>query len=49
MRRVSVGGSFAFNAYAALADAAAEFRSAGTYGYANGAGRGRALAADAFG
>ncbi len=31
--RVSVGGAFAFAAYGALVDAAAEFRDEGTYGY----------------
>ncbi|MDG3011428.1 isocitrate lyase/phosphoenolpyruvate mutase family protein [Rhodococcus sp. D2-41] len=49
VRRVSVGGAFAFNAYAALADAAGELLSAGTYGFAEGAGRGSGLARQAFG
>jgi hypothetical protein len=31
--RISVGGSFAWTAYAALVDAATELRDAGTYGY----------------
>lgn len=48
VRRISVGGAFAFDAYAALADAAAELRRDGTYGYLEGAARGRALARDAF-
>jgi 2-methylisocitrate lyase-like PEP mutase family enzyme len=39
--RVSVGGAFAFAAYSALADAAAEFRDKGTYGYLVGSVNGR--------
>jgi 2-methylisocitrate lyase-like PEP mutase family enzyme len=48
VRRVSVGGSFAFHAYAALADVATELRDRGTYGYTESAGRGRSVARDAF-
>jgi 2-methylisocitrate lyase-like PEP mutase family enzyme len=33
VRRISVGGAFAFSAYAALLEAAAELRDHGTYGY----------------
>ena len=33
MRRVSVGGAFAFAAYGALIEAATELRDQGTYGY----------------
>jgi 2-methylisocitrate lyase-like PEP mutase family enzyme len=39
--RVSVGGAFAFAALAALADAAAELRDNGTYGYLGGSVAGR--------
>ena len=49
VRRVSVGGSFAFHAYAALADVAVELLHHGTYGYIDSAGRGRRVARDAFG
>jgi 2-methylisocitrate lyase-like PEP mutase family enzyme len=48
VRRVSVGGSFAFSAYAALVDAATELLTTGTYGYVDDAARGRAVARDAF-
>src|SRR5579884_2669834 len=48
VRRVSVGGAFAFAAYGALGDAARELRELGTYGYLEGAGRGSSLAQDAF-
>jgi 2-methylisocitrate lyase-like PEP mutase family enzyme len=44
--RVSVGGAFAFAAYGALIEAAAEFRDQGTYGYLTMSGTGsRALRA----
>lgn len=49
VRRVSVGGAFAFHAYAALADVATELLTRGTYGYTESAGRGRRVARDAFG
>jgi 2-methylisocitrate lyase-like PEP mutase family enzyme len=39
--RVSVGGAFAFAAYGALVDAAAEFRDKGTYGYLTRSATGR--------
>jgi 2-methylisocitrate lyase-like PEP mutase family enzyme len=39
--RVSVGGAFAFAAVGALADAAAELRDKGTYGYLAGSAAGR--------
>ncbi len=48
VRRISVGGAFAFAAYGVLADAARELRDSGTYGYLDIAGRGSALARDAF-
>lgn len=43
VRRVSVGGSFAYSAYAALADAATELLTYGTYGYTDNAARGRSV------
>jgi 2-methylisocitrate lyase-like PEP mutase family enzyme len=48
VKRVSVGGAFSFVALGALADAAREFLDAGTYGFANQVGAGRALAQEAF-
>jgi 2-methylisocitrate lyase-like PEP mutase family enzyme len=48
VRRVSVGGSFAFAAYAALVDAARELQGAGTYGYLEAAGRGSAMVRSTF-
>ncbi|MGH9068674.1 MAG: isocitrate lyase/PEP mutase family protein [Acidimicrobiales bacterium] len=48
VRRVSVGGAFAFAAYGALLDAAQELRTTGTYGYLDGAGRGSRVAGQAF-
>ncbi len=48
VRRVSVGASFTFSAYAALADAATELLTTGTYAYTDNAARGRSLARDAF-
>lgn len=40
--RVSVGGGFAYAAYAGLVESATEFRDAGTYGYLELASKGRA-------
>jgi 2-methylisocitrate lyase-like PEP mutase family enzyme len=48
VRRLSVGGAFAFAAYGALGDAAQELRDHGTYGYLDVAGRGGKLARSAF-
>jgi 2-methylisocitrate lyase-like PEP mutase family enzyme len=47
--RVSVGGAFAYAALGALAEAAAELRSAGTYGYLRASAAGRQAAISAFG
>ena len=49
VKRVSIGGAFAWVALAALAAAAKEFLEAGTYGFAGQVGAGRALAQQAFG
>jgi 2-methylisocitrate lyase-like PEP mutase family enzyme len=46
--RISVGGAFAFAALGALAEAARELRTAGTYGYLRGAAAGRQAADTAF-
>ena len=46
--RISVGGAFAFAALGALAEAAQELRSAGTYGYLRGAAARRKIADTAF-
>lgn len=46
--RISVGGSFAFAAIAALVSAARELRDEGTYGYAERAGAGAQAAREAF-
>jgi 2-methylisocitrate lyase-like PEP mutase family enzyme len=46
--RVSTGGSFAFAAYGALQQAAAELQDAGTYGYLANTQSGRLAAATAF-
>lgn len=46
--RVSVGGAFAFTAYAALAEAAHELLERGTYGYLERAGRGSQAVRSAF-
>jgi 2-methylisocitrate lyase-like PEP mutase family enzyme len=46
--RISVGGSFAFAAIAAVSDAATELRDEGTYGYASAAGQGIKAARQAF-
>lgn len=48
VRRISVGASFAFTAYAALADAAGELLTHGTYTYTDDTARGRSLARSAF-
>lgn len=49
VRRISVGGAFAFASYAALIDSATELKDAGTYGYWERAAAGGALAGHAFG
>ncbi len=49
VRRVSVGGAFAFVAYGALADAARELRDHGSYGFLAGARTGREAVQAAFG
>jgi 2-methylisocitrate lyase-like PEP mutase family enzyme len=49
VRRVSVGGAFAFAAAGALVAAARELLDQGTYSYLDGARRGRAAVAAAFG
>ncbi|NDK32765.1 isocitrate lyase/phosphoenolpyruvate mutase family protein [Nesterenkonia haasae] len=46
--RVSVGGSFAFAAYQALAEAASEFMHMDTYGFLDAASTGSALFQEAF-
>ncbi len=46
--RISVGGAFAFAAYGALAAAAREFLTAGTYGFWDTAARGRQVTTVAF-
>jgi 2-methylisocitrate lyase-like PEP mutase family enzyme len=48
VRRLSVGGAFAFAAYGALADAARELQASGTYGYLDAASRGSKIAREAF-
>jgi 2-methylisocitrate lyase-like PEP mutase family enzyme len=48
VRRVSVGGSFAFAALGALVQAATELREQGTYGWSGLAAVGRAATRDAF-
>src|SRR5580698_64026 len=48
VRRVSVGGAFAFVAYGALADAARELRERGSYGFLAGAKVGRTAVQAAF-
>jgi 2-methylisocitrate lyase-like PEP mutase family enzyme len=47
--RISVGGAFAFNSLAALAEAAQELAEQGTYRFAERAGRGVRAAREAFG
>jgi len=49
VRRISVGGAFAFNAYGALVEAARELLDKGTYGFWDRAKAGRAAAQEAFG
>jgi 2-methylisocitrate lyase-like PEP mutase family enzyme len=49
VRRISVGGAFAFAAVGALVAAARELLEQGTYGYLDGARAGRAAARAAFG
>ena len=49
VRRISVGGSFAFAAYGAAVEAATEFRDEGTYGYRARARVGSSAARAAFG
>jgi 2-methylisocitrate lyase-like PEP mutase family enzyme len=46
--RISVGGAFAYAALGALAEAAAELRDTGTYGYLRGSATGRRAAGAAF-
>ncbi len=48
VRRISVGGSFAWTAYAAVVRAATELRDAGTYGYWDDVGDGVTAARAAF-
>lgn len=48
VKRISVGGAFAFTALAALVDAATELRDQGTYGYLAQSRRGSRAARDAF-
>jgi 2-methylisocitrate lyase-like PEP mutase family enzyme len=48
VRRVSVGGAFAFTAYGALLDAGRELLESGSYGYLEAAGRGSKAARTAF-
>jgi 2-methylisocitrate lyase-like PEP mutase family enzyme len=48
VKRISVGGSFAFAAYAAALDAARELRDAGTYGFAARAAEGAKATRAAF-
>jgi 2-methylisocitrate lyase-like PEP mutase family enzyme len=49
VRRISVGGGFAFAALGAVVEAAEELRDRGTYGFRDRAGRGSAAARAAFG
>jgi len=49
VRRISVGGSFAFAAYAAAADAARELLGEGTFGFMQAAAAGSKAARSAFG
>ncbi|MDQ2707156.1 MAG: isocitrate lyase/phosphoenolpyruvate mutase family protein [Actinomycetota bacterium] len=48
VRRISVGGAFAFSAYGALVEAAREIQTNGTYDYWGRAGRGGTAARNAF-
>ncbi|MGH9298004.1 MAG: isocitrate lyase/PEP mutase family protein, partial [Acidimicrobiales bacterium] len=49
VRRISVGGAFAYAGFGALVEAATEFRDSGTYGVSVLAGEGSAAARGAFG
>ena len=49
VRRVSVGGAFAFVALSAVVEAAEELRDHGTYGYAGHTGAGLRAIRAAFG
>jgi len=49
VRRISVGGAFAYAAYGALADAAKELREQGSYGFLAAARTGRGAVQAAFG
>jgi 2-methylisocitrate lyase-like PEP mutase family enzyme len=49
VRRISVGGAFAYAAYGTLADAARELREQGSYGFLATARTGRAAVQAAFG
>ena len=48
MRRISVGGAFAFAALGAVVEAARELREDGTYGFSEQAQRGAKAARAAF-
>jgi 2-methylisocitrate lyase-like PEP mutase family enzyme len=49
VRRISVGGAFAFAAYGAMIEAARELRDQGTYGYWARTEIGRATVKESFG
>jgi 2-methylisocitrate lyase-like PEP mutase family enzyme len=49
VRRISVGGAFAFAAFAGLVEAASELREQGTYGFLERSGEGLAAVRSAFG
>jgi hypothetical protein len=49
VRRVSVGGAFAFAAYASLIDAAEELRAGQGESFLQQAGRGKEISRQAFG
>ena len=48
VKRLSVGGAFAFVAYGAALDAARELREEGTYGFAERSATGAKVAREAF-
>ena len=48
VRRISVGGAFAFAAAGAVVDAARELLTQGTYGFLEGAAKGNAAFAEAL-
>ena len=48
VRRLSVGGAFAFAAYGSLVDAATQLKQSGSYGYFEASGRGGQAAREAF-